>query len=503
MYVKVKAEWERYIGKLRMDLSRTKDKRERGKIEALLERFEDIDMAVIVSQDQNEIANLEPFDIDMKAIRARIKEKTVTGDSSVLEEEFKDPNSNLRLVFVCAMWLTGFDVPNLSTLYLDKPLRNHTLMQAIARANRVADEGKKNGLIVDYIGVFKNIQRALALYANTGTGADDIIRDKNELVDKLQAQLEQTKKFLRAEGVDLEVLLKSTSQQKLALLDQYANTLVSQEEKKKTFLNLATELYGVYQSVLPDPRAEGFYEEVTAVRVIAARVRDVGTGSVDITRVKKDLEDLLDKSIQAGEYVIPQNKRLKDLSQLDANALHEFFTGLENKALQTETLRAELEQKITEMMKRNRNRAKFMDRLKRILEDYNMGAHDIDQLFNDLVDLARSLSAEEQRAVKENLSEEELAIFDLLLKQSLDPSETEKVRIVARELLATLKAEKLVLDWREREATRAGVKTTIYDSLYASLPEPKYIEKDCESKGVEVYNFVFEHYLDAEHFVYS
>lgn len=496
MYAKVKAEWERYIGKLRMDLSRTKDERERGKIEGLLGRFENVDMAVVVSQDQNEIANLEPFEIDMRPLRERMQNEN-------LEELFKKADSNLRLVFVCAMWLTGFDVPNLSTLYLDKPLRNHTLMQAIARANRVADENKKNGLIVDYIGVFKNIQRALALYANTGTSADDIIRDKDELVSGLQAQLEQAKKFLKAEGIDLQALLKADNQQKLALLERYANTLVGQAGKKKEFLNLAADLYGAYQSVLPDPRAEGFYVEVTAIRVIAARIRDVGAASVDVSRVKKDLEDLLDKSIQAGEYVIPQNKRLKDLSQLDANVLHDFFAGLENKAMQAETLRAELEQKITEMMKRNRHRAKFMERLKTILDEYNRGAHDIDQLFDDLVSLAQSLNEEEQRAVKENLTEEELAIFDLLLKENLDPSETEKVRSVARELLAKLKDEKLVLDWREREATRAGVKTTIYDSLYASLPEPKYSERDCESKGLEVYNFVYEHYLDAEHFLYA
>lgn len=493
MYVKVKAQWERYIAKLRMDLSRTTDEWEKEKILNKLQRHEHVDMAVMVSQSQNEIADLGAFEIDMRPLRERIQ----TGN---LEEEFKKADSNLRIVFVCAMWMTGFDVPNLSTLYLDKPLKNHTLMQAIARANRVA-EGKKNGLIVDYISVFRNIERALAIYASTIKGEDKIIRDKDELVGDLKALLAKTKTFLAKENIDIKALLEALAQHKLLLLEIYANTIVGQPEKKRVFLNLSSDLYSAYRAVLPAPEAEDYYQEVMAIKVIASRVRDVGQQSVDVSPVKKDLEELLDKSIQAGEYVIPQYKRVKDLSALDTNALHKFFAGLENKNLQVEALCAELEQRINDMVKRNKKRAKFMERLNALLQEYNSGAHDIDQVFDDLVDLAKSLNEEEQRAVKEGLTEEELAIFDLLLKESLNPNEVEKIRIVARELLSKLKVEKLVIDWREWELTRAGVKTTIRDVLYADLPEPAYTEQDCEAKGLEVYNFVYEHYKDAEHFV--
>ena len=212
---------------------------------------------------------------------------------------------------------------------------------------------------------------------------------------------------------------------------------------------------------------------------------------------------MLDKSIQAGEYMIPQYKRLKDLSSLDADSLHDFFYKLENKNLQVEELKDEIEKKIVEMMKRNKMRGKFMERFTKLLKMYNSGAHDIDQLFDDLVGLAKELSEEEQRAVKENLTEEELAIFDLLLKDKLNPDEREKVKKTAKDLLEKLKQEKLVLDWREKEIARAGVKTTIAEVLYDCLPEPTYSEKDCEFKGVEIYNFVYEHYHDAQHFVYA
>ena len=218
---------------------------------------------------------------------------------------------------------------------------------------------------------------------------------------------------------------------------------------------------------------------------------------------QKDLEDLLDRSIQAGEYVMPPQKKVKDLSALNADALAQFFAGLENKNLQAESLSSELTAKIEELVKKNKKRAHFMKRLNSILEEYNSGAHDIDQFFDELMDLAKSLTEEEQRAVKEGLTEEELAIFDLLQKDPLNPDEVEKVREVARELLAKLKEERLVSDWREFDPLRAGVKTTIDRILWADLPQPTYTEMDCQIKGLEVYNFVYEHYRDAENFVYA
>jgi len=488
MYTKVRAEWERYLGKLRMDLSRTTDEYERAKIEEQLARHEHVDMAVMVSQSQNEIADLDEFEIDMRPLRDRIN----TGN---LEEEFKKADSNLRIVFVCAMWMTGFDVPNLSTLYLDKPLKNHTLMQAIARANRVAPD-KKNGLIVDYIGVFRNIEKALAIYAATSGGDDEIIRSKDELVDELKGALDLGKKFLVDENIDLAKIISAPAEEKLLLLEHAANAIVGDIVKKKKFLNLASDIQTTYRAVLPDPSADDFYAEVTAVRVIASRVRDVGSASVDVSQVKKDLEDLLDRSIQAGEYVIPQHKRLRDLSALDTDALHDFFAKLDNKNLQAESLSAELKEKIEEMVRRNRKRAKFLERLNKLLKEYNSGAHDIDQLLNDLVTLAKDLNEEEERSVKEGLTEDELAIFDLLRKESLNPDETAKVRLVAKELLEQLKP-KLVPGWRDFEPLRAGVKITISDILFPKLPEPVYTENDCEYKGLEVYNFVYENYRDA------
>lgn len=492
MYDKVQKEWNRYIAKLRMDLSRAKDEREKDKILEKLEMHENVDMAVMVSlgNNQNEIADMAEYEIDVTPIRERIIEGN-------MEEEFKKADSNLRIVFVCAMWLTGFDVPNLSTLYLDKPLKNHTLMQTIARANRVADEGKKNGLIVDYIGVFKNIECALALYAAHGANEDDIIKSKEELVDDLKESLKNTNVFLKKDDIDIQVLLKAPGEQKLLLLDQYANSIIGDQEKKKKFLNMASEVNSNYRSVLPDPDAEDYYHEVTAIKVLASRIRDVSSENIDVSQVKKDLEELLDKSIQAGEYVIKQHKKIKDLSTLDADALHDFFAGLDNKNLQVEAMSAELEKKIEMMVRKNKKRAHFMERLNSLLKEYNSGAHDIDQLFDNLVELAKDLTKEEQRAVKENLSEEELAIFDLLVKESLNPTEVAEIKKTSHEILLSIRPL-LVPHWRDFETNRAGVKIAITDLLYSNLPEPTYTENDCEAKGNEVYNFVFENFVNAD-----
>ncbi|MFZ2206289.1 MAG: type I restriction endonuclease subunit R [Microgenomates group bacterium] len=486
MFDKVKKEWDRYIAKLRMDLSRTTDEREHEKILTKLEQHENVDMAVMVSlgDNQNEVADMEEFEIDVRPIRERIVKED-------LEEKFKKADSNLRIIFVCAMWLTGFDVPNLSTLYLDKPLKNHTLMQTIARANRVADEDKKNGLIVDYIGVFKNIERALALYAASGTDEDDIIKSKDELLNDLKKSLQKVREFLLNEQINLDPLLQAPSDQKLILLEKHANTIIGEQEKKKKFLNLANELQSVFRSVLPDPEAENYYKEVTAIRVLALRIRDVSSQSIDVSQVKKDLEDLLDKSIQAGEYVISQHKKVKDLSILDADALHTFFAKLDNKNLQVEAMADELEKKIEEMVRKNKKRAKFMERLVSLLQEYNSGAHDVDQLFDDLIALAKDLNEEEQRGVKEGLNEDELAIFDLLVKEDLNPDEVSKIKSTAHELLTNLKPL-LVPHWRDFETNRSGVKIAISDLLFSKLPEPTYTEKDCEMKGFEVYNFVYE-----------
>jgi len=496
MHAKVKEQMQRHLAKLNIALSKASDEHEKEKIRQVIEQYEGTDMAVVVSQSQNEIADMEEFEIDMRPLRARIQNED-------LETKFKDPDSNLRIVFVCAMWITGFDVLNLSTLYLDKPLKNHTLMQTIARANRVYP-GKTNGLIVDYIGVFRNIQRALAIYATPESGAsiDDIIKEKEELVELLVSTAKQTREFLKKLDLDVDDLLKAKDAEKIRLVDVFTNRILQDEQTKKGFLDLASDAYQLYKSVLPEPKAEDYYQEVTAYKVIASRIKEVIEEEADVSQVKKDLEDLLDRSIKAGEFVINEPK-LKDLSHIDFEALRKFFDDTENKNIAAESLSAELEEKIKEMARKNKIRKHFLDRLNSLIHEYNSGSRDLDAFFEELLVLAKELSEEDARAIKENLTEEELAIFDLLIKEKLNPDEVGRVKKVTHELLAKLKTEKFVLDWKRKEETRADVKITIRDMLYDNLPEPAYTDKDCEDRTQKVYFHIYDNYVDAKVNVYA
>jgi type I restriction enzyme R subunit len=158
-----------------------------------------------------------------------------------------------------------------------------------------------------------------------------------------------------------------------------------------------------------------------------------------------------------------------------------------------EQMQSELEEKIKEMARRNKKRLRFLERLDKLIQEYNTGSHDVEKLIVDLVELAKDLTEEENRNVRESLTEEELAIFDILEKENLNPDEREQVKKVAKEMIEKLKAEKLTPHWRDFEPTRSGVKTTISDYIYM-MPEPTYTEMECEKLIPSVYNFVYELY---------
>ncbi len=223
--------------------------------------MKETEMAVVISQEQNEIQTFQKWGLDIKTHRQKMEKRE-------LDKEFKDAENPLRVVFVCAMWLTGFDVKILSCLYLDKPLKAHTLMQTIARANRVA-EGKSNGLIVDYIGIVKALRKALADYtANVGGqgGANPTV-DKEELIARILDTIAAAKDYLQQHDFTLQDLIDAKDFEKLALLDA-ANAVSSTLEERKQFQTYANELvrlmkYADRQDVSASTRKE--YEAIVAI----------------------------------------------------------------------------------------------------------------------------------------------------------------------------------------------------------------------------------------------
>lgn len=494
MYDKVQAHWQSYRQELEGKLEAVAED-ERPILEAQIELMKTTDMAVVVSQGQNELAELDGKGLNIRPHRKRMIEED-------LDEKFKDDKDPLRLVFVCAMWITGFDVPSCSTIYLDKPMKNHTLMQTIARANRNYP-GKEAGFIVDYVGVFRNLQKALAIYGGGNTGATEPpIRDKSDLVEYLQHLVALVIAYLQERGIDPPAIKQAKGLEKLALVGDAVEALIKTDEAKREYLTKARAVSRVYKAILPDPASSEFSADVVLISVLADRIRSL-MPQPDIRAIMQDVEDLLDRSVAPIPYETPEDPEVIDISLIDFDKLRaKFDTG--KKRTEAERLRAILNQKLTAMIARNPTRADFLDRFQQLIDGYNNGSQNIEAFFRALVQLAEDLSEEEQQTVREGLSEEEKALFDILTKPEpeLSDKEREKVKAVARSLLQTLKDEKFVLDWRNKPRAKSAVLQAIEVVLDKGLPDA-YDENIYATKCATIYRHVFDAYSGGGQSIYA
>ncbi len=488
MYDKVKKHWSIYQKELEQKLSQAIDDAEREPLQFKIAMMKQTDMAVIVSSAQNEIDDFKKREMDILLHRERMLKEP-------LDEQFKDPIHPLRIVFVCAMWITGFDVPSCSTIYLDKPMKNHTLMQTIARANRVFGE-KVNGLIVDYVGVFRNLKKALAIYATGGTEGDIPVKDKQELVAALRMNLLETDKFCKKNHVEIGEIISADALNKIRLLDDAAESLIVNEATKKQFMGLANLVQRLFKAILPDALANDYKPQRDVILTIAEKIKSTAP-DVDISAVVLKIEKLLDASVKIQESAISDIKgqygKKIDLSKVDFDKLREQFEK-SRKRTELERLKSAITEKLLMMVVINRSRLNLLEKFQQMIDEYNNGSASVESIYEELIKFAKDLNEEEKRHIKEELSEEELAIFDILMKPAPDLStrEINKVKKLAKEMLETLKREKFGLDWRKRQQSRAGVLLTIQDYL-DELPEvftPELYQEKCNS----VYQFVYEVY---------
>lgn len=498
MYNKVQDHWKTYLADLKAQLAKA-PKEQQEELQHKIQVMTSTDMAVVVSQGQNEVKELADKGLDILPHRKRMNEEN-------LGEKFKDSKDPLRLVFVCAMWITGFDVPSCSTIYLDKPMKNHTLMQTIARANRKYP-GKEAGLIVDYVGVFRKLQEALAIYggASSGEGGEgEPIKNKAELVEYLKHLLARGISFLSEHGVNAQGIKDAQGFEKVAKLDDAVEQLIANEETKNSFMSQARIVSRVYRAILPDPDANELAPDAVLISVIAQKIKALAP-PVDISEVMQQVEELLDRSIAPVPYIIKEDddQPLHDLSQIDFEKLKEKFNQ-GRKRTEAEKLRALLSMKLETMLTENPTRKDFMEKFQKLIDAYNSGSMNIEVFFKQLVDLTADLQMEDQRAIRENLSEEELALFDILTKPvpELADKERAQVKKVCKELLETLKAEKLVLDWRKKDRARSDVRRTLEIVFDQGLPE-SYDEGIYNEKCEMAFHHIFTSYYGAGESVYS
>ncbi|MCO7554716.1 type I restriction endonuclease subunit R [Metapseudomonas otitidis] len=498
MYNKVQDHWKTYLADLKAQLAQA-PKEQQEELQHKIQVMTSTDMAVVVSQGQNEVKELADKGLDIIPHRKRMNEEN-------LGEKFKDSKDPLRLVFVCAMWITGFDVPSCSTIYLDKPMKNHTLMQTIARANRKYP-GKEAGLIVDYVGVFRKLQEALAIYGGASSGEDgegEPIKNKAELVEYLKHLLARGISFLSEHGVNAQAIKDAQGFEKVAKLDDAVEQLIANEETKNSFMSQARIVSRVYRAILPDPDANELAPDAVLISVIAQKIKALAP-PVDIAEVMQQVEELLDRSIAPVPYIIKEDddQPLHDLSQIDFEKLKEKFDK-GRKRTEAEKLRALLSMKLETMLTENPTRKDFMEKFQKLIDAYNSGSMNIEVFFKKLVDLTADLQVEDQRAIRENLSEEELALFDILTKPVPELAEKEKAQVkkVCKELLETLKAEKLVLDWRKKDRARSDVRRTLEIVFDRGLPE-SYDEGIYNEKCELAFHHIFTSYYGAGESVYS
>jgi type I restriction enzyme R subunit len=494
---KVRTHWATETERIRKELARY-DLEEARKTE-LQERLRILttsEMAVIVSPGQNEIEQMKKLGLDIVPHRQRMNDE-------LLDERFKDADDPLRLVFVCAMWLTGFDAPSCSTVYLDKPVRNHTLMQTIARANRVFP-GKHSGMIVDYANVFASLERALAIYG-AGKDGQNPVKDKQKLVSDLRKAIDAATGFCLQRTVSLGEIEDppAGSMKRLQMVGEAVNALIAPESWRRDFFGHERIVSTLYRAVKPDPAALEFLLRVSCIGAIAGAIRGkLNPTPADISAVMGGIRGLLDESISGVRAAEPDGTAI-DLSKIDFRALAAKFKQSEHKNTDLEVLKAAVRAQLEMLVRLNKTRANFQEKFEELIAAYNAGSKNIEQVFEELLALSRDLSGEQQRHVRESMSEEELVIFDILTRPApeLSTEERGEVKKVARDLLARLKLL-LVLNWRQKSSARSQLKLAIEDVLDGGLPRA-YDKPLYEQKCAALFEHVYESYPEWDAGVYG
>ena len=499
MYEKVQRYWQEERQGLVRERNEAKTQQEQDDLTQRLAWMDRVEMAVIVSEEADEQERFAAKGLDIAPHRAKMQ--AITPDGRDIEDRYKDPNDPLKLVFVCAMWLTGFDVKSLSTLYLDKPMKGHTLMQAIARANRVFP-GKMCGVVIDYVNVFTFIRRALCDYAQGGQGEEDYpVKEIQKLITSMLKCIEETEAFLQALGFSLDkIVATEDALAKLDALREVYNKILEKEESKTRFRVLANTLTSLYEASKPEILERGWHnDKFAAIRYLYGLfVNEIDDEK--IRRARDKMSRILDASVTAaeqangGEYVIHEGK-VMDLSKIDLEEVRKAIRETPYKALEIDDVKTFIEASLAQLIDRNVTRVAFSQRYRNIIDRYNAGGTENEAYYEQLLKLIEDLRREQARSSDMGLEEEEMEIYDLLVQgRKLTKAEEQKVKLAAKHLYHKLldsRQELLVVDWHKDAQPRERVRSAIQESLDADLPE-SYDKAVFDAKT----NLLLSHFVD-------
>ena len=509
--------WNERIKELEAALPTAEDEQDEQYRRRQIEWMRQTQMAVVVSEEQGEVEKFRNWDLDITPHRRLLKEGMVLPESMrqqpqfrnmqrmSVEEAFKNEQHPFRVAIVCAMWLTGFDVPSMSTLYLDKPLKAHTLMQAIARANRV-NEGKNNGLIVDYCGILKNLRKALATFAGTGDGGRDgdggeqePARPDEELLADLAEAIAMVRAFLSDRNASLDNIIDRAGFARNAAILAAKEAANENDETRKRFEVMCRAVFSKFKACLNTQGVNAYRADRDAINVVYASLQQ-DRERADISGIIRQLHEVIEGAIETAPPAMVRETGPYDISRIDFERLRREFERSPAKKTTVQNLKSAIEQRLQRLLQQNPLRTDFQRHYEDIVHEYNREKDriTIERTFEALLLLLDDMSEEEQRAVREGLDEESLALFDLLRKPELTAREMKRIKDVSVELLGVLKAERLrVHNWRETEAMRDAVRVSIRDYLWSDktgLPVDRYTEEEVHQKAEEVYRHVYRVY---------
>lgn len=455
---------------------------------------------LIISEAQNEVRDFKKWGFDIIPHRVVMKTgfQTPDGKRVGVEDAFRDPNHPFRVAIVCAMWLTGFDVECLSTLYIDKPMKAHNLMQAIARTNRVYP-GKDCGVIVDYNGMLKSLREALAQYAigdDENGDENEVVAPLEELMGSLVDAIETAEGHLLGLGFDASQLRGATGFTRIGLLRDAVDALLTSDEAKRRFEIMARHIFARFKTLLMEPSAFAYAERHDNIEAIYKKLQE-RRDTADVTSLLKELHKIVNEAIRTQAPGEDHAAGLTvDLSQIDFEKLRdEFSTRLKRKHVALQDIRVVVEAKLAQMLARNPMRMDFYKKYQDIIADYNREKDrvTVEETFAKLLELARSLDIEERRAAEEGLTDGELALFDLLGREDISKADRERLKQASRSLLASLQERLATMpDWTQNTATQADVQIFILDTLWQALPRPPFTDDEAEAVASRVYEYVWQ-----------
>jgi len=498
--------WPEYLKELEDRIKNATDQQQAQELQRKYDKVAETEVCVVVSGEQNEVDKFRKMDLDIEMHRKKMVERN-------LEKEFKDEDNPFRFAIVCAMWITGFDAPCVSTVYLDKPIKGHTLMQTIARANRVYDDEKENGLIVDYGNVYEQLEKAYSVYGEGtkgqggGKGEGKPVEQLSELEGELKKAIQEVKDYLKSVSFNLTDLKNAKPMEKIGKLKEAADCVCLNETTRTSFEIMARNVFRKYKALYPEEQIKPHIKDFNAIEAIY-NLLNQNVKTADVTEIMMELQSLVSDSVVVKENEVADKEGVYvDLSTLDFDKLKAAFAKTPRKNTLTYNLQQAIEKKLQQMLKENPLRLEFYERYKEIIADYNAGKtlENTVKAFENLNDFIKDLTVEEQRAVRENLEDQEaLAIFDLLREgKELEGKELKQVKKVARETLDKLKTEKLKIErWRESRQITAQVKGVIYDNLLW-LPEDAYTDEDVSLKTISVYQHIYSNYYGGGKSVYQ